>query len=81
MQAVSGQQLGKHFPAAKITHATIEELRFLYGPCREVISVAAGASRQRGRPTSTSRQLSDTNKKNLVESPRWGLYSKIDWPT
>jgi hypothetical protein len=38
------------------------------------------SSRQRERPTSTTLQLSDSNK-NLVVSPRWVLYSKIDWPT
>jgi hypothetical protein len=32
------------------------------------------------RPTSTSLQLSDSNK-HLVLSPRWVLYSKTDWPT
>jgi hypothetical protein len=31
-------------------------------------------------PTSTNPQLSDSNK-NLVVSPKWVLYSKIDWPT
>jgi hypothetical protein len=36
--------------------------------------------RQRERPTSTSLQLSDNNK-DLVLSPRWVLYSKMDWPT
>jgi hypothetical protein len=37
-------------------------------------------SRQRGRPTRTRPQLSDSNK-NLVVSPRWVLYSKTHWPT
>jgi hypothetical protein len=36
--AVSGQQLGKYVPVAKNTNATIKELCFLYGPCRDVIS-------------------------------------------
>jgi hypothetical protein len=36
--------------------------------------------RQRGRPISTNPQSSDSNE-NLVLSPRWALYSKIDWPT
>jgi hypothetical protein len=35
---------------------------------------------QRERPASTNPQLSDSNK-NQVVSPRWMLYSKIDWPT
>jgi hypothetical protein len=38
------------------------------------------SSRQRERPTSTRLQMSDSNK-DLVLSPRWVLYSKIDWPT
>jgi hypothetical protein len=38
------------------------------------------SSRQRERPTSTKPQLSDSNK-NLVVSPRWVLYPKIDRPT
>jgi hypothetical protein len=37
-------------------------------------------SRQGERPTSTNPQLSSSNK-NVVVSPRWVLYSKIDWPT
>jgi hypothetical protein len=44
------------------------------------ILVTDPSSRQRGRPTSTNKQLSDSNK-NLVLSPRWLLYSNIDWPT
>jgi hypothetical protein len=36
--------------------------------------------RLRERPTSTNPKLSDGNK-IMVISPRWGLYSKIDWPT
>jgi hypothetical protein len=43
MQPVSEQQIGKHVPAATNTHATIEEQRFLCGPCREVITRAVGA--------------------------------------
>jgi hypothetical protein len=35
--------------------------------------------RQRERPTSTHKQLSDSNK-DLVISPKWMLYSKTDWP-
>jgi hypothetical protein len=38
------------------------------------------SSRQRERPTSTSLQLSKSNK-DLVLSPRWVLYSKTNWPT
>jgi hypothetical protein len=37
-------------------------------------------SRQREGPTSTSLQLSNSNK-DLVLSPRWVLYAKTDWPT
>jgi hypothetical protein len=37
-------------------------------------------SRERERPTSTSLQLSNSNKV-LVLSPRWVLYAKTDWPT
>jgi hypothetical protein len=37
-------------------------------------------SRQRERPTSTSLQLSNSNK-DLILSPRWVLYSKTDWST
>jgi hypothetical protein len=36
--------------------------------------------RQRGLPTLTNLQLSNS-KKNLVLGPRWGLDTKIDWPT
>jgi hypothetical protein len=42
-RAVSGQQLGKHAPAAMNTHATIEERYFLRVPCREVITRTVGA--------------------------------------
>jgi hypothetical protein len=38
------------------------------------------SSCQKERPTSTSLQLSDSNK-DLVLSPRWVLYSKTDWLT
>jgi hypothetical protein len=38
------------------------------------------SARQKERPTSTSLQLSDSNK-DLVVSSRWVLYSKTDWPT
>jgi hypothetical protein len=38
------------------------------------------SSHQRGRLTSTNNQLSDSDK-NLVISPSWVPYSKIDWPT
>jgi hypothetical protein len=41
--AVSEQQLGKHVPAATDRNATIEERRFLCGPCREVITRTVGA--------------------------------------
>jgi hypothetical protein len=40
--SVSRQRLGKHVPAAKDTIATIEELCFLCGPCRDVISKGQG---------------------------------------
>jgi hypothetical protein len=35
---------------------------------------------QRGRPTSTNPQLSDSNK-NLVLGPQMGPATKTDWPT
>jgi hypothetical protein len=43
--AVSGQQLGKHIPAAMDTNTTIEERWFLRGLCRELITRTAGAMR------------------------------------
>jgi hypothetical protein len=43
-RAISGQRLGKHFPAATDTNATIEEWGFLLGPCRDVISKGQGQS-------------------------------------
>jgi hypothetical protein len=46
MQSVPGQLFGKHVPAAKNTHATIEERCSLCGPCREVITRTAGAMSQ-----------------------------------
>jgi hypothetical protein len=36
--AVSGQRLDKHISAATDTNSTIEERRFLCGPCRDIIS-------------------------------------------
>jgi hypothetical protein len=36
--AVSGQRLGKHFPAETDTNTAIEERCFLCGPRRDVIS-------------------------------------------
>jgi hypothetical protein len=43
MEPVSGQQLGKHFPTAKNTQATIEKRCFQCGLCREVITRTVGA--------------------------------------
>jgi hypothetical protein len=43
MQPVSGQQLGKHIPAAMDTDATLEEWCFLCGLCQEVITMTAVA--------------------------------------
>jgi hypothetical protein len=37
-RVVSGQRLGKHVPAATDTNATIEELCFVCGPCRNIIT-------------------------------------------
>jgi hypothetical protein len=37
-RAISGQRLGKHIPTTTDVNATIEELCFLCGPCRDVIS-------------------------------------------
>jgi hypothetical protein len=41
--AFSGQQLGKHVPAATDTNSTIEERCFLCGLCRDVIARTVGA--------------------------------------
>jgi hypothetical protein len=41
-RAVSGQRLGKHLPVAADTKAAIEELCFMCGPCRDVISKEQG---------------------------------------
>jgi hypothetical protein len=41
-RAVSGQRVGKHFPAATDTKATIEERCFLCGSCRDVLSEGQG---------------------------------------
>jgi hypothetical protein len=38
IRAISGQQLGKHVPAATDMNSTTEELRFLCGLCPDVIS-------------------------------------------
>jgi hypothetical protein len=46
MQPASRQQLGKHILAATNTHETIEERRFLCGPCREVKTRTVGAMSQ-----------------------------------
>jgi hypothetical protein len=43
-RAVSGQWLSKNVPAATDTNVTIEELCFLCGPCRDVISKGQGES-------------------------------------
>jgi hypothetical protein len=40
--AVSEQRLGEYFPAEADTNASIEELCFLCGPCRDVISKGQG---------------------------------------
>jgi hypothetical protein len=37
-QGVSGQRFGKDIPAVAGMNTTIEELCFLFGPCRGVIS-------------------------------------------
>jgi hypothetical protein len=64
--AASGQELGKHVPAAKNTHATIEELCFLCGPCREVITRTASAMSQLSRVEAGS---NTSTVKNTVASP------------
>jgi hypothetical protein len=51
-------------------HITTDSVWQMTDPC----------SRQRERHISTSLQLSDSNI-DLVLSPRWVLYSKMDWPT
>jgi hypothetical protein len=43
---VSGQRLGKHVPAATDMNATIEELCFLWGQCRDFISKRQGQFNQ-----------------------------------
>jgi hypothetical protein len=53
---VSGQRHGSHVPAATDTNATIEDLCFLCGPCRDVKSKGQGPSESRveaGSNTST----------------------------
>jgi hypothetical protein len=45
--AFSGQRLGEHVAAAADRNATVEELCFICGPCRDIISkvqVQAGVS-------------------------------------
>jgi hypothetical protein len=45
---VSRQQLGKHVPAARDKHATIEYCRkrcFIHGPCKGVIRKTVGATK------------------------------------
>jgi hypothetical protein len=44
IRAVPGQWLGKRISAATSTNATTEELCFLYGPCRDVLSKEQGQS-------------------------------------
>jgi hypothetical protein len=44
IRTVSGQRLSKHVPAASDMNATLEELCFLCGPCRDVISKGQGWS-------------------------------------
>jgi hypothetical protein len=41
-RAVSGQRLGEHVLAAADTNGTIEELCFLCGPCRDIITKGQG---------------------------------------
>jgi hypothetical protein len=56
---------------------TKERLRW-QGPAA-YLYIKDPSSRQRGHPTRTNPQLSDSNK-DLVVSPKWVLYSKTDWP-
>jgi hypothetical protein len=44
-RAVSGQRLCRHVPAATYTKVTIEELCFICGPCRDVISKEQGETK------------------------------------
>jgi hypothetical protein len=46
MRHVSGQRLGKHVPAATVTHATEETGRYIHGPRRGVIKKRNGATTQ-----------------------------------
>jgi hypothetical protein len=57
---------------------TPEWMRWLY-PAATVNHKPLHTS-DRERPTSTNPQLPDGNK-NVFVSPRWVIYSKIDWPT
>jgi hypothetical protein len=49
------------------------------GEDQQQLKITDPSSRQRGRPKSTNPQLSDNNQ-DLNVSPKWVLYSKIDWP-
>jgi hypothetical protein len=70
------------FPRQQLDTAT--EKRFLYGPCRDASRIykkTDPSSRQRGCPTKTRPQLSNSNK-YLVISPRWGSTPRLtDWLT
>jgi hypothetical protein len=50
------------------------------GEGQQQLSTTDPASRQRGHPTSTNPQLSNS-KKNLVLGPKRGLDTKTVWPT
>jgi hypothetical protein len=47
--------------------------------CTAITAVTEPSSRQRGRPTSTKPQLSDSNK-SLALGPQKGIVTKTDWP-
>jgi hypothetical protein len=64
-RAVFGQWLGEHVPAAADTNATIEELCFLCGPCRDVISKGQGQSLVTSLWESVKRGLEGVKLKTL----------------
>jgi hypothetical protein len=50
------------------------------GKGQQQLETTDQSPRQKGHPTSTNLQLSESNK-NLVLGPRWVLDAKTDWLT
>jgi hypothetical protein len=79
-KAVSEQRFGKHVPAAIDTNATTEELCFLRGPCRELIS------KGQGQLSVVSCQLKVSSVRESVktelepEAEEWPLWSRYKEP-